>query len=83
MLILEQNPVLWGKTTSAASRKFPKFPIHCNIEIHSFLISNSFTNNFKVLYALRYRNVVVFYFSFSFRSQSTSSAKCSYGLVVN
>ena len=40
----------------------PKFPIHYNIEKDSFLISNSFTNNFSV----------------SFRFQSTSSAKCSW-----
>ena len=40
----------------------PKFPIHYNIAKDSFLISNSFTNNFSV----------------SFRFQSTSSAKCSW-----
>ena len=37
----------------------PKFPIHYNIAKDSFLISNSFTNNFSV----------------SFRFQSPSSAK--------
>ena len=56
-----------GKTTSAASGKCPKFPIHYNIAKDSFLISNSLTNNFSV----------------SFRFQSTSSAKCSYGPAVN
>ena len=40
----------------------PKFPIHYNIAKDSFLISNSFTNNFSV----------------SFCFQSTSSAKCSW-----
>ena len=62
MLILEQKLVLQGKTTSAASGKCPKFPIYYNIAKDSFLISNSFTNNFSV----------------SFRFQSTSSAKCSW-----
>ena len=62
MLILEQNPVLYGKTTSAASGKYPRFPIHYNIAKGSLLISNSFTNNFSV----------------SFRFQSTSSVKCSW-----
>ena len=62
MLILEQNPVLQGKPTSAASGKCPKFPVRYNIAKDSFLISNSFTNNFSV----------------SFRFQSTSSAKCTW-----
>ena len=68
-----------GKTTSAASRNFPKFPNHFNIAKYSFLINNSFTNNFKDIFALRYRIFFFFFFfSFSFRSQSTSSDKCSW-----
>ena len=59
MLILEQNPVLQGKTTYL---KFHKFSIHYNIAKDSFLISNLFTNYFKVHFALRYRNVVVVVF---------------------
>ena len=35
-----------GKPTSAASGKCPKFPVRYNIAKDSFLISNSFTNNF-------------------------------------
>ena len=66
MLLSEQKVVLKGKTTSAASGKCPKFPIHYNIAKDSFLISNSFTNNFKVLFALQYRNVVVVFFHFHF-----------------
>ena len=49
MLILEQNPVLQGKSTPAASRKFPN---HYYIAEESLLISNSFTNKFKVLFCL-------------------------------
>ena len=44
----------------------PKFPIHYNIAKDSFLISNSFTNNFSV----------------SFRFQSPSSAKWPGGELI-
>ena len=62
MLILEQNPVLQGKTTSAASRKLPKFPNHYYIAEDSLLISNSFTNKFKVLFC--FARSKCFFFSF-------------------
>ena len=52
MLILEQKLVLQGKTTSAASGKCPKFPIYYNIAKDSFLIGNSFTNNFFIFISL-------------------------------
>ena len=62
ILILEQNPVLYGKITSAASRKFPKFPNHHHIAEDSLLISNSFTNNFKVLFCFAMSKFLGFYF---------------------
>ena len=66
ILILEQNPVLYGKITSAASRKFPKFPNHHHIAEDSLLISNSFTNNFKVLFCFAMSKFLSFYFQFHF-----------------
>ena len=63
MLILEQNPVLQGKSTPAASRKFPN---HYYIAEESLLISNSFTNKFKVLFCLAISKCFFCLFHFAF-----------------
>ena len=66
MLILKQNPVLQGKTISAAPREFPKFPNHYYIAEDSLLISDSFTNKFKVLFCLAISKCFfLFHFAFS------------------
>ena len=71
-----------GKTTSAASRNFPKFPNHFNIAKYSFLINNSFTNNFKDIFALRYRIFFFFFFHFHF-SLCLLPPTNAHGLAVN
>ena len=53
MLTLEQELLLQGKTTSAASGKCLKFPVLYNIAKGSFLICNLFTNNISVSFCFQ------------------------------